>query len=113
MRSAEGRGGARVGGLCAAQPEIKKFIIKARADVNETLANVNFLNANDSSSVCRSGNLPTGGVSTCDAVTAVGSPGYRIVGNASVGNPPIVPNGPISVSGLPQAVTVTFGILVW
>ena len=95
------------------QPLIRKFVIKARADANETTANVVFAGANDTDSVCRSGNLPNGNANTCVAVTDVGTAGYRIGGGAAVGVPPTAPSGPLSVTGLPQSVTVTYGILVW
>ena len=95
------------------QPVIRKFIIKAQADVGETTANVVFVGANDTNSVCRSGNLADGNANTCAAVTDVGTSGYRIGGGAAVGVPPTAPSGPLSVTGLPQSVTVTYGILVW
>lgn len=84
---------------------------QARADNGEATNEINFNNANSGSSICRANGGASGGTSTCNSVTPVGTTGFRVSGN--VGKPGSVPNAPTSVSGLPEAVTLTYGILVW
>lgn len=84
---------------------VKKYIIKMRSDAGESTANVVFEGANDPTSICQ------GGVSTCTGVTVVGSTGFRVSG--TVGSNGTAPTGPTQISGLPQATTLTYGILLW